>query len=93
MKWAVMAILMVLLAGVFHVLFIVFDNVYYNDDNGIFKLLPDALNGSLNSSNQQSLYNQTNIFREAFSWGRVICLILVPGLIIIEAVDRPREYR
>jgi hypothetical protein len=93
LKWAVMAILMVLLAGVFHVLFIVFDNVYYNDDNGVFHLLPESLNGSLSHSGQMHAYNQTKMFREAFGWGRVICLILVPGLIVIEALDRPKESR
>lgn len=93
MKWAVMAILMILLAGFFHMMFIMFDNIYYNPDNGIFHQLPESFNGSLNNSNQHKLYNDTLVFREAFGWGRVICLILIPGLIIIEAIDRPKEAR
>jgi hypothetical protein len=78
MRFVVIAFIMVLLAGFFHITFIMFDNVWYNDDNGVFKILPEAFNDSMNPVTRNSSWNTTKVLREAFGWGRVICIGLVP---------------
>ncbi len=35
-------------------------------------------------------YNQTIVYKDAFGLGRVICIVLVPIFIGLEAVDKPR---
>jgi hypothetical protein len=91
MKFPILIIMMVLFAAVFHMLFIVFDNMYYNDQNGVFKLLPDALNESMDASHRAIVTNQTKMFRDAFGIGRVACLALIPAVVAIQILDKPRE--
>lgn len=90
MRFAVLAIIMVLFAGFFHIMFIMFDNVWYNDDNGVFKILPEKMNNSMSSETANESWNKTGMLRDAFGMGRVICIILVPVCICLEAVDKPR---
>jgi hypothetical protein len=91
MKFLVLIIILVLLAGVFHMLFIMFNNVYYNNQNGIFKLLPDALNSSMDQEHINTTSNQTQMLRDAFGIGRVVCIGLVPIAVAIMALDRPKD--
>jgi len=80
---------MVGLAGFFHVMFIMYDNMYYNDDSGFFTILPEKMNESMSSDRANDSWNQTIKLREAFGWGRVITIIMIPVCIALEAIDRP----
>jgi hypothetical protein len=90
MRFVIIAFVMVLLAGFFHITFIMFDNVWYNDDNGVFKVLPAAFNDSMTPETRNSSWNTTKVLREAFGLGRVICICLVPLCLVLEAIDKPR---
>ncbi|MBE3095348.1 MAG: hypothetical protein IMZ52_09990 [Actinobacteria bacterium] len=91
MKFPILIIMMVILAAVFHMLFIMFDNIYYNDQNGIFKLLPDAMNESMDASHRATVNNQSKMFRDAFGIGRVACLALIPAVVAIQLLDKPKQ--
>ena len=90
MRFVIVAIIMVLMAGFFHVMFIMFDNVWYDDDGGVFQVLPEKFNNSMDSETRNSSWNTTVMLRDAFGWGRVICIILVSVCFVLEAVDKPR---
>ena len=90
MRFVILAFVMILLAGFFHVMFIMFDNVWYNDDNVIFHVLPEKFNNSLGDATKNSSWNTTVMLRDAFGLGRVICIILVPACFVLEAIDKPR---
>jgi len=90
MRFVVLAIILVMIAGFFHIMFIMFDNIYYNDDNGIFTLIPEHFNNSMHSDTANDSWNTTGMLRDVFGWGRIICIGLVIGCITLEAVDKPR---
>lgn len=90
MRFVILAIILVLLAGFFHIMFIMYDNFYYNDDTGLFNVLPEKLNSSLNEDTRNDSWNRTQMLRSAFGLGRVICIVMVPVCIVLQAIDRPR---
>ena len=90
MRFVIVAFVMVLLAGFFHVTFIMFDNVWYNSDNGVFHVLPEKFNDTLDAETKNSSWNTTKVLKEAFGLGRVICICLVPLCLVLEAIDKPR---
>lgn len=85
MKYAVLAILMIILAGTFHILFIMFDNAYNNPDTGAFTKLTEVMNKTLNDEYRDRTYNNTLMYKEFFGIGRVITIALAPVLFAIEA--------
>jgi len=88
--YVVFVIMMVLLAGIFHFLFIGFDYVFHNSDSGAFVLLSDAVNDSLNAETRNDTQNTSDMLRAAFGISRVICIGLIPISFIIYAIQKPR---
>jgi hypothetical protein len=90
MRFVIFAFLLVLLAGFFHIMFIMYDSVWYDADTGIIPRLADKLNNSLTGDTKNNSWNTTKMLRDAFGMGRVICIILVPACLVLEAFDKPR---
>lgn len=88
MKFLVAAIILVLLAGTFHVLFIVYDYAYNNPDSGGFILAQEALNDSLNPYYRNWVNNRTIMMRQFFGIGRVILLALCIVMFVAEVFTR-----
>lgn len=81
---------MVLIAGFLHVMFIMYDNMYYNSENGFFTIMPETLNESMSSDTANDSWNSTLLLRDVFGYGRVIVIALVPVCLGIAAIDKPR---
>ena len=81
------AIIMVTFAFVFHMIFIMFDYAYYHPENGIFNMMPERFNETLNTQYQNSAYNQTVMLRQAFGMGRFLVLGIGVVCGIISVVD------
>jgi len=77
--YIVACITLVCLAGIFHMLFIMFDYAYYNPDSGAFIMLPEVMNETMTPEYQNITYNQTIMYREAFGMGR----FAVMGLCVV----------
>jgi len=90
LRFVIVAVAMILLAGFFHIMFIMFDNVWYNSDNGVFTVIPEKLNDTLSDETRNSSWNTTQVLRSVFGLGRVICIGLCIGCLVLEAVDKPR---
>jgi len=90
LRFVILAVALVLLAGFFHIMFIMFDNVWYNSDNGVFHVIPEKLNDTLSNDTKNSAWNTTGVLRQAFGLGRVICIGLCIGCLVLEAIDKPR---
>lgn len=91
MKFIVFAVIMVVMAGIFHMLFIGFDYAFYNDDSGAFVLLKEASEGNMNEAARNSADNLTGMFRTAFGICRVICIALVPFAFVINTTSKTQE--
>lgn len=87
-KFFILAVIMVLLAGIFHMVFIVFDYGFHNSESGAFNLLRENLNNSMDSDWRNKTYNNSLMLREAFGYGRVICIILCPACFVIGVFKR-----
>lgn len=85
--FALAAITLVILTGFFHIMFIMFDYAYYNPDNGVFTILPEKMNETMNPIYQNITWNQTMMFREAFGVGRFVTLALGVVMFVIGAMD------
>jgi len=90
MRFVIIAVALILLAGFFHIMFIMFDNIWYNDTNGVFTIIPETLNNTLSNETKNSSWNTTQVLRSAFGLGRVICIGLCIGCLVLEAIDKPR---
>lgn len=85
----IFVIVMVLMAGIFHMLFIGFDYVFHNDDSGAFTILDSSVNDTItNETFRSSTENNTNMFRELFGYGRIICIAIIPVAFIINATRK-----
>ena len=71
-------------------MFIMFDNAWYSETSGVIPKIADVFNNTLSSDKRNDTWNQTIMFRDAFGLGRVICIVLVPVCVAIEAVDKPK---
>jgi len=82
-----MAIILVVLAGIFHMLFIMFDYGFFNPDSGAFNLLRENLNNSLNDTLiKPQMQAHFNMYREAFGIGRIICIGFIPVAFIVQVI-------
>lgn len=75
-RYAILAIVMVMLAGIFHILFIMFDYGYNNPDTGAFTRLESMMNETLTGDYQQSAFDNNNMMRQFFGIGRFIILAI-----------------
>ena len=88
--FVVVIILMVVMAGIFHMLFIGFDYAFHNPDSGVFVKLGEAANKTMNQAARDKAENTSNMLRNAFGLARVICVGLIPVAAIIYATQKPR---
>ena len=91
MKFAVIAVVMVVMAGVFHMMFIMFDYGFFNPDTGGFVQLSDKLNESMLPEYRNQAYNQSQLFKWFFGMGRVICIVLCPVFGMVELFVSKRQ--
>lgn len=87
----VLAVLMVIFAGIFHIMFIMFDYAFHNDDSGAFSQLSDRLNETMNPTWQNLSYNNSKRLTQFFGLGRIICIGLAPAMFIIAVVSNKRQ--
>ena len=88
MKFVVLAIGMVVIAGIFHMLFIMFDYGYNNPDTGAFSRMVEELNETMSPYYRNWMWNNTLMYREFFGIGRFICMALCPILIGVEIFSK-----
>ena len=93
MKMAVVGIVIVLIAGMLHIMFIMFDYAYNDPDDGAFVKLRDSLNGSMNWEMRNKSYNNSRMVVQMFGIGRVAVLAVACVCFAIEVFGRIRiEY-
>jgi len=72
MKFAVIIVAFVILAGTFHIMFTLFDYFYYDNETGVIPRMADILNNSLDTPTQNNAWNNTLMLRQAFGIGRFL---------------------
>jgi len=90
MKFVIIAIIMVLIAGILHMVFIGFDYGFHNPDSGMLPQLREKLNDSMLPEYRNKAYNNSQMMREAFGIGRVICIGLAIAIAPLELFKKPR---
>ena len=91
MKFAVLAVAFVILAGTFHIVFTMYDYMYYNDTNGVFKMIPEILNDTMLPKYQNSSWNTSQVLYQAFGIGRFVWFGIAMICIAVEVVNRPTQ--
>lgn len=90
-NFAILVVVMVLMAGIFHLLFIGFDYAFHDEDEGAFTKLAEAANKSMNWEYRNRSENTSNFLKDAFGLCRVICIGLIPVAFVIRATQKPGE--
>ena len=92
MKYVVLAILLVCLAGVFHILFIMFDYGFNNPVSGAFTKLQENFNETVeNDPNWTGWYDDhQNFYLQFFGIGRFCLIGLALVFFAVEAISRSR---
>jgi len=87
-KFAMAAIICVLMAGLFHMIFIMYDYAFWDDEDGAFFKLSDKLNESMDVAHQQAAYDQGVMFRQGFGICRVLCIGMCIVFFVAAALNR-----
>jgi hypothetical protein len=87
----IFAVIMVLMAGIFHLMFIMFDYSFHNSESGAMWKLSDVVNESLEGDFASSTHNTSEMLRQSFGYGRVICIGIIPVAFAVNAFKR-RDY-
>jgi hypothetical protein len=90
-KFAIAAVMCVLFAGMFHMIFIMYDYAFWHDEDGAFYKLSDRLNESLDATRQQDAFEQGQMFRQGFGICRVICIGMCIVFLIAAGLSRTPE--
>ena len=91
MKFALLAIILVLVAAMFHIVFTVVDYGYNNPDSGGFTIANDIIGDRLKTPYFQNWFdNQTSFTREFFGVGRVVILAMVVVCFAAEGFTRTK---
>ena len=90
MKYAILAAVTILICGMCHMMFIMYDYALFHPDSGGLSMITEKMNNSLNAEYRNRTYNQTVMLRDGFGWGRIICIGLAPVLLAVEAFKRTR---
>lgn len=90
MKYAILAVAFVILAGSFHIMFTMYDYLYYNDTTGVFHVIPEILNETMLPEYQNSSWNASQVLYEAFGIGRFVWFGVAMCCIAVEAIKHPR---
>lgn len=91
MKYVVLAIFLVLMAGIFHMLFVVFDYAYNDPTRGAFSMLQDDFNESHNDTWDDWYEDHNNLYMQFFGIGRVGCIFLAILFAVVGMVSKYRE--
>jgi len=89
-KYVIFVVIMVLMTGIFHMLFIGYDYIFHHPDEGIVSILSDEANESMRPYYRSRWENTSNFLRDAFGMSRVICIGLAIAVPVIGAVKKPR---
>lgn len=93
MKLAVVGVAFVLIAGLLHILFVMYDYAYNDPNDGAFIKLRESLNGSMNWEMRNKTYNNSRVVVQMFGIGRFLILAMAVVCFAIEAFSRQRiEY-
>ena len=90
MKFAVMAVILVAMFGVFHVLFITMDYVFNDPTEGTFTRMQDRLNETWNIQTQNSVQNMSVMLKTFFGYGRVAVLVMIPIVFFVMSTRKPK---
>ena len=90
-KFAMAAIICVLMAGTFHMIFIMFDYAFWDDEHGAFYKLSDSLNESMDATHQQDAFKQGQMFKQGFGICRVICIGMCIVFLVAAGLSSKQE--
>lgn len=91
MKFALAAIILVLVAGIFHMVFTVVDYGYNNPDTGAFTRAHDIIRDNMKTPYYQNWLDDQQTFQlQFFGLGRFIILVMAIVLFAVEALTRPK---
>lgn len=90
-RFAIIAIVMIVLAGFFHVMFVIMDYGYNNPETGAFRRVQNALNDTLSDSYASWVNNGTMKMRQFFGIGRVVVVGVCILACSLEILERRRE--
>ena len=80
--------MLIMCAGMFHILFTMFDYGFNNPDTGAFTVLEEQMNETLTGDYQQSAYDLNVMMREFFGIGRVVIIGIIVAIIAFILFDR-----
>jgi len=90
MKYAILAVAFVMLAGTFHMMFIMYDYLYYDNDQGVFNIIADIFNDTMLPEYSANAWNQTQMLYQAFGIGRFVWMGVALLCFAVEVVKRPQ---
>lgn len=90
MKFAVLGVAFVILAGTFFIMFTMYNYFYYNDTTGLLHILSDTLNDTMSPHYQNESWNTSVVLRDAFGIGSFIWLGIALVCFAVEAMKHPR---
>ena len=87
-KFAVLIVAMVLMTGIFHMIFIMYDWGFHNPDSGVFTILDEHANDTITNETFKNSYdNNTNMFQDFFGYGRFF-LLAVTVIVCVVGITR-----
>lgn len=91
MKFLIIGMFLVLMAGFFHIQFIMYDYAFNDPTHGAFTKMQETLNESLSPQYQSWVNNHTVELKQFFGVGRVVIIGLCLGCFGIEVFDHFRK--
>jgi len=84
--------MLIMCAGLFHILFVMFDYGFNNPESGAFAALEEQMNETLTGDYKDNAYERTVMLREFFGIGRVVIVAVCVIIIAFILFDRnPNE--
>ena len=85
----VIMLMLVMMLGLFHIVFTVFDYGFNNPESGAFTLLEETMNETLTGDYQSDAFANNQMAREFFGIGRfiIMAIIVIVGAVIL--FDKP----
>ena len=79
---------LLMLAGLFHIIFTMFDHGFNDPDSGGFTLLQEQINETLTGDYKDTAYERNTMLKEFFGIGRVIIVGMCVLIIAYMLFDR-----
>lgn len=83
--------MLIMCAGLFHIMFTMFDYGFNNPDSGAFTALQEQMNETLTGDYQTDAYERNVMLREFFGIGRVVIVLICVIIIAFILFDRNPE--